>query len=139
MDDKQYFDAIQHVNDAVAHSDPAEWWPHVVDRQPSRTTYLIEGENYAFNHDRDQSHQDLSHGSAYIRLLKSSAPCTLYATHNKTPTSRTDNLQPLDVIVGYVDDAMIVPAWEGRCVFPWIGGVWSERNLWMLALSATII
>jgi len=117
MDDEQrYIAAIQHVNHAVAHSDPAEWWPRV-DRTPSRTTYLIDGEKYTFGHDRVRSHQDISLGSAYIRLLKRSVPCTLYATYN------TKNLRPLDVIVGYVDDTTIVPAWDGRCVFPWIGGV----------------
>jgi len=67
MDDEQrYIAAIQHVNHAVAHSDPAEWWPRV-DKTPSHTTYLIDGEKYTFGHDRDRSHQDISLGSAYIQ------------------------------------------------------------------------
>jgi hypothetical protein len=138
----QYIEAIQHVNDAVANSDPSYWFPKLisvetVDNRVDGSAYFVydlgngekgSGSGHSGN---DQGH---AHTAALLRLIQFKEPCTLFAFPVYDAIGELSgtwkwNVQPEDIVVGFISDTndsyIIIPAWKEKCVYPMIG---NNRN-----------
>lgn len=112
--EKEYIEAIQHVNNCILTDNRETWWPTIVKIEGNYKTHSINGIEMK-TQVPDNAFSD-SYANSLLRLLKYESPCELFAY----PVG--NGIIPIDIIVGFMsEDKSLILGWDKTRVFPMIG------------------
>lgn len=132
---KDYTEAMHHVDNAIKTSDSYYWWPRIVGKEqlykPHGRAYFIYeigGGETAHGCSGSGNGQGHGHTSAMLRLIHHEQPCTLFACPIHDCIDETGHWKSgkEDIVVGFISGTQeshsITLAWKNHtCVCPMLG------------------